>query len=34
MDYRDAQWYIKDAWIGFRNIAKQAVVCHTFIASW
>jgi len=31
MSYRDAHWYIKDTWIGFsaRNIAKQAVVCHT-----
>jgi len=34
MGYRDAQWYIKDTWIGFsaKNIAKQAVACHTFIA--
>jgi len=35
MGYRDAQWYIKDTWIGFsaRKIAKQAVACHTFMAS-
>jgi len=35
MGYRDPQLYIKDAWIGFsvRNIGKQAVACHTFMAS-
>jgi len=35
MGYKDAQWYIKDTWIGFsaRNIAKQAVAQHTFMAS-
>jgi len=35
MGYRDAQWYIKDNWIGFstRNIAKQVVACPTFMAS-
>jgi len=35
MYYRDAQWYIKDTWIGFstRNIAKQAVACCTLMAS-
>jgi len=35
MGYRDAQWYIKDNWIGFsaRRIAKQVVAHHTFMAS-
>jgi len=35
MGYTDVHWYIKDTWIGFsaRNIAKQAVVHHTFMAS-
>jgi len=34
--YRNAHWYIKDTWIGFstRKIAKQALVRHTFMASW
>jgi len=35
MDYRDAQWYIKDTWIGFSatHIAKQVVAHRTFMAS-
>jgi len=35
MGNRDAQWYIKDTWIGFSmiNITKQAVVHHTSLAS-
>jgi len=33
---QDAHWYIKNTWIGFstRNIAKQAVVHHNFMAFW
>jgi len=36
MGYRDAQWYIKDAWIGFSmtKITKQAVAHPTFMAYW
>jgi len=35
MGYRDADWYIKDTWIGFsgKNIAKQDVAHHTFVTS-
>ena len=35
MGYRDAQWYVKDTWIGFstRSIPKQTVAHHTLMAS-
>jgi len=35
LGYRDAYWYTKDIGIGCSatNIAKQAIACHTFMAS-